>query len=212
MPVEAYASDYPAQYHYQVYRLPKPTWPYATLGLIAVCVAAFVAQHFSEDVWYWFWLDPAALRPWMLVTSIFLHGGYFHIFFNLLILFMFGSLLERGIGRQRYVALFFLAGIVGNLCYLAYCVAAGSDDPSLGASGAIYGILGCLAVLDPERTVYLYFFPIKLKFAVLVFAAVDVALMLGQVGGIANAAHLGGLGVGLAFGFWLKEAASRPQR
>jgi membrane associated rhomboid family serine protease len=199
-----YASDYPAQYHYQVYRPPRPAWPYVTLALMAACVAAFIAQIASLDFTETFYLDPANLRPWMLVTSIFLHGDYFHIFINLLILWMFGSLLERGIGWQRYVALFFLAGIVGNLCYLAYCIAAGSEVPSLGASGAIYGVLGCLAVLDPERVIYLYFFPIKLKYAVLVFAALDIALMLGHMGGIANAAHLGGLGVGLTFGFWLK--------
>lgn len=141
----------------------------------------------------------ALYHPWTLVTSIFAHGSFEHLFFNMFALFLFGVLLENIIGGRRWLIVFFAAGILGGLAGIPLY------DSSLGASGAIFGIMGALAVLRPKMVIYFSYVPLPMYVAVPLWAAGDL-LGLFIPSGVANAAHLAGLAIGLAAGFiWRKE-------
>jgi membrane associated rhomboid family serine protease len=141
-------------------------------------------------------------RPWGLVTSLFLHAGLAHLFFNMLALFFFGPLLERRIGSKGFLALYFGCGIMAGLAQVFIFPA----SAVIGASGAIFGVLGALTVLVPDLTVILYFVPLKMVYVTILFAILDLYPMLsGTPDGIAHAAHLTGLAIGLVAGFWYRE-------
>jgi rhomboid family protein len=177
----------------------SPKW---TFVFITVCVAAFLFQQVT-DLWVYLALVPGfALRyPWMFVTSIFLHASFSHLFFNMLALFFFGIYLEPMIGRRRFVALFFAAGIIGNAGYMF--TAPTPYTPAIGASGAIYGVVGALAALTPFAIVFVGLIPMPM-----ILAAAGWALLaflgLFEPSTIAVGAHLAGMGVGAAYGVYLR--------
>ncbi|NOY11214.1 MAG: rhomboid family intramembrane serine protease [Archaeoglobi archaeon] len=142
------------------------------------------------------------LRPWQLVTSIFMHGSFDHYLVNAIVLLFFGSELERRVGGRNYLKIFLLSGIAGNVMYIAFSYATGSFAPAVGASGAIYGIMGTLAIIAPEIRVLLFFFiPLSIRMAVVLFAAYDLLMTPFSIfTGVAHVAHLGGLAVGIYFG------------
>lgn len=176
-----------------------------SLYIIMVCVAVFFLQQLIPAFTGLFLLVPqlAAIRPWTVFTYMFLHGGGGHLFFNMLVLFFFGPILERKIGSYRFLTVYFGAGLLSALGHMVF-----SGSPVLGASGAIYGIFACLALLEPEIRVYVYFFPMKIAQALVLFAVIDI-LMMGSNDMIAHAAHLSGLVFGLYMGLKLKKGISR---
>ncbi|MCL7415440.1 MAG: rhomboid family intramembrane serine protease [ANME-2 cluster archaeon] len=176
-----------------------------SLYIILICVAVFFLQNLIPAITGMFLLVPqlAAVRPWTLVTYMFLHGSGGHLFFNMLVLFFFGPTLERKIGTYKFLTVYFGAGLLSALGHMVF-----SGSPVLGASGAIYGIFACLAVLEPEIRVYVYFIPMKIVQALVLFALIDI-LMMGSNDMIAHAAHLSGLVFGLYMGLKLKKGISR---
>lgn len=177
----------------------SPKW---TFIFIAVCVAMFLFQQIT-DLWVYLAFVPGvALRyPWMFVTSIFLHASFSHLFFNMLALFFFGIYLEPMIGRRRFFALFFAAGIVGNLGYML--TAPDPLTPAIGASGAIYGIVGTLAVLAPLAIVFVGFVPLPMILVAIGYAFLAYVGLF-EPSSIAEGAHLGGMALGAAFGVYLR--------
>lgn len=154
-------------------------------------------------------LNPLALRPhdvvhghiYQLLTYGFLHAGFFHLFFNMLMLWMFGSMLEVPWGSRRFLE-FFLFGVIGaglGTVALAYTVGRiihmSPTVPTVGASGGIYAIFMAAAMLFGDQEVFMFPFPfaIRLKYLVGILAFVAFVGALGDVGGTANAAHLSGL-------------------
>jgi membrane associated rhomboid family serine protease len=139
------------------------------------------------------------LMLWQLVTYMFLHGGVFHIFFNMLTLFMFGNELERYWGTRRFLNYYFITGIGAGIC--SWIVAIHSWAIIIGASGAIYGLLLAYGLTYPNRIVYINFLlPIKVKWLVLIMGAAAFLNSLGGAEpGVANIAHLGGMLVGYLF-------------
>jgi membrane associated rhomboid family serine protease len=99
---------------------------------------------------------------------------------------------------------FFLSGVFAAFGYVVWSFFTGSSIPGVGASGALYGIFACLAVLAPRLQVYFYFVPIRITYALILFALFDI-LLIGSEDMIAHAAHLSGLAVGLGLGFKLKQ-------
>ena len=175
-----------------------------TFIIIGVAVAAYIAQNMT-DMWVYFAFFPAfALEnPWMFVTSIFLHSSIDHIFFNMLALFFFGMYTERMLGSRLFLAIFFTAGIAGNAGY--YFTASDPLIPAIGASGAIYGLMGVLAVLTPRLMVFIYgFLPLPMVAAAAVYAVLDFTGLFGSTG-IAHGAHLGGLVVGIVIALLIKR-------
>jgi len=173
---------------------------YWSFWLIVVCVAVFFLQVtvdsftdqmvlVSADVWS---------HPWTLVTSMFAHADFNHLFSNMFALFLFGVVLESIIDGKKFLAIYFLAGIVASLVTLPFYPA------TLGASGAIFGILGCLAVLRPHMVVYVSYVPMPMILAAFVWVLID-AFGVFMPTGTANWAHLAGIAVGLIAGLKLRS-------
>ena len=192
-----------------------------TYYLLFVIAGVFVAQNIVLYVigsrglhQALFVIHPANLEyVWTWVTSIFAHAPFpnlGHILINSLVLFFFGTVLERRIGSRRFLALFLVGGVVAGLSQAtAGLLTAGPQTGALGASGAIAAVLGTLTVLNPNLRVYLWFFiPMPLWVLTIAFAGYDLffAATAGVgAGNVARLAHLSGLALGLAYGWKLKQ-------
>ncbi len=145
----------------------------------------------------------AAGRVWQPLTYLFLHGGFMHLLGNMLGLYFFGSELERRLGSRRFLLLYFGAGVLGGLGWLL--LSAGDTTVCIGASGAVFGIIGAFAALYPHRQITLLVFfvlPVTLKARTLalIIGAMSLLLLRGNTGGIAHAAHLAGGVAGYLYG------------
>jgi len=176
--------------------------------LIIINVAVFLLQTLEHLLGVSFLVPYFGLVPWRVthefflwqfVTYMFLHGDPFHLFFNMLALYMFGNELERYWRRRGFLTYYFLTGIGAGVC--SWVVGVNSATVIIGASGAIYGLLLAFAIIDPERIVLVSFlFPVKVKYLVLFMGF--IAFWFSIVGGeprVAHIAHLGGMLVGLVF-------------
>lgn len=176
-----------------------------TFVLMGICLAVFLLQYTNLFDWELFAFTPslALERPWTFITSIFLHGGVSHLFFNMFALFMFGLVLESRIGSRNFIILFLLAGIAGSLGYMA--TASDKTIPAIGASGSIYGVLGALAVIMPFMVVWVFgMAPMPMIAVAFVYALMEFFGLFAP-GGIAHGAHLGGLFIGLIFGLYFRK-------
>ena len=177
--------------------------------LIAVMVVVFVLQFIIPGFTEAFYFHPALalVQPWRFLTAIFLHGGLMHLFFNAYALYLFGKLVESKIGSREFIKIFFISGIAGNLLYYATYVFGLTVSPALGASGAIYGIMGVAALLFPDMRIMMFpiFIPISMRTAVIAWIVLSFLGIFDVSSGIASAAHLGGLIVGLIYGKKLKD-------
>ena len=142
----------------------------------------------------------AGFLPWQLVTYGFMHGNVPHLFFNMLALFMFGAPIEQVLGQRRYISYYFVcligAGLV-QLTVATLAVAYGDNPyPTVGASGAVFGLLLAYAILFPNRQVLLLFPPIPMRartFAIL-YGLLELVLGVTRTqSGVAHFAHLGGM-------------------
>ncbi len=150
-------------------------------------------------------LNPAyiLLMPWQILTSIFVHADFWHLFINMFVLFFFGSELERRLGSKKYLTIFFASGISGSLAYIFYSFLTNHFIPAMGASAAIFGVMGALAMIAPETKVIIFPIPIpiSIRFAIMIFALYDLIFLPFTYGtGVAHISHLAGLAVGLYFG------------
>ena len=159
-------------------------------------------------------LDPFYLLKlkyvWTPITSVFAHGGFFHLFVNMLSLFFVGSLVEKLLGKKRYIWFYLISGIFAGLTFVFFYFLSGNFNinvPAVGASGALFGLIGLLIILTPNLRVYIMFIPIPIKMK---YAAPGLLILLwiisivGKID-IGNTAHLGGLIIGLAYGFFLRK-------
>jgi membrane associated rhomboid family serine protease len=138
---------------------------------------------------------------WQLFTYMFMHGGVMHLLLNMLALWMFGMELENGWGSQKFFLYYMLCGVGAGLSNLFIGPLFGSGGPTVGASGAIYGVLIAFGMVYPERPVFVYFLlPIRAKYFVLLFIAFELFNgVTGTADGVAHFAHLGGAAVGLVY-------------
>jgi len=247
-----------------------------TTWLIIINVFLFIASLFLGNYLNYLVLTPRLLFEnyyvWTLITSVFLHAGIAHLFFNMFSLYFIGTFVERIIGRKRFLYFYLISGIAAGLFFsiLAYFFGFGLLEKvfrspgisAVGASGAIFGLLGLLAVLTPRKKVYLiagpliaivvqviietfvknpplvsfldlvltiYIFasvfmifsfnsrmrriavPLELEFWLLPIIAIIPLVIIGLFIElpIGNMAHLGGLLIGLAYGFYLRKKYKR---
>jgi rhomboid family protein len=191
----------------------------ALKALIGINVAVFAAQLVAPIVTEVFGLHPAWIIPtrsafgpehsfwlWQIATYMFLHGGIFHIVFNMLALWMFGAELERMWGTRYFLKFYLVTGIGAGALTVLFSLLPFSFSRQLqhanviGASGAIYGLLLAYAMYFPDRPIYMYFvFPIPAKIFVAIMGAIAFVSSLSEAGGVANATHLGGLLVAYVF-------------
>jgi len=172
---------------------------------IALFVLYFLAAHSGYQSLFWpFGLTPRwvveGLAVWQLVSYLFLHDpyGFTHILFNMLALWMFGKDLEMTWGTKRFLQFYFVCGIGAGLCVVALNAAFGNmDSRTIGASGAIYGLLLAFGMLFPDTTVlFSFLFPIKAKYFVMIIGAIAFLSTFGSSatgGGVSHIAHLGGM-------------------
>ena len=143
---------------------------------------------------------------WQFGTYLFLHGDLFHLLFNLFALWMFGCELERYWGVRTFLKYFFITGIGAAICTVL--ITPHLFIPTIGMSGAIYGILLAYGWYFPNRLIYIYLlFPIKAKYFVMIFGAIELyASLAGSGSGIAHITHLGGMIFGIVYlnypGIW----------
>lgn len=162
------------------------------------------------------------LHVWTWVTSIFAHGGFLHIVSNSIVLFFFGPLVERYIGSKRFAILFLVSGALAGVLFVAtsLLLSPGTLVGVVGASGAIFAVLGVLTVLNPDLKIYLYFFiPMPLWLFTLGFALLSLVFFLAPstagafgMGNVAHLAHLVGLVIGLAYGKRVEDSRQVPNQ
>jgi len=181
-----------------------------SLTILILCFISFVIQNIIGKYIYfsYFALVPSDIlsRPWILITHMFLHADGLHILFNMMFLFFFGPELERRVGGKRFLLIYFGSGLVAALGYSFWTLfVIGTNGSAVGASGALFGIFACLAILAPDIVVYVYFIPMKITYALIFFALLDL-LFIGSSGDlIARSAHLSGVVAGLVIGKYLKK-------
>jgi membrane associated rhomboid family serine protease len=186
-------------------------------ALIGANVVVFVAQVIFPALTAVLGLHPAlvirSLWIWQLATYMFLHGGVFHIVFNMLALWMFGAELERTWGTRYFLKFYFVTGIGAGALTVLFSLLPFEfarqlqDFNIIGASGAIYGLLLAYAIYFPDRPILLIVFWVPARLCVTILGAIAVFASLSEAGGVANATHLGGLLVGYLY---LKGARMDP--
>lgn len=144
-------------------------------------------------------------QAWRLLTSIFLHSGLIHLAFNMVALYFLGTFAESAFGRWRFFALYVLSGLSGGLAYLYF---GGFSEPAVGASGAIFGLLGSILGYALRRGTFSWQNPVIRQ--LLILLAINVYLGV-SIDNISNTAHMGGLAGGFAFG-WLMAPTVYSQK
>ena len=215
--------------------------PRVTRNLIIINVLMFIGTLFNEEgmlkAFALFYPASPYFHWWQYITHMFMHGGWWHIFFNMYSLFIFGSVLERIIGERKFLIFYFVCGLgavalhtgvqyLQAQSYMAQ-IAQGSKaamdayqalkvTPTVGASGAIYGLLIGYAMLFPDSKLTLIFPPVTLsaKWWIIIFAAIELVTgVTGVASGIAHFAHLGGMLFGfLLIRYWRKKGTLFPNR
>ena len=198
--------------------------PPVTKNLIIVNVIVFLASLLNENfmigTFALFYPTSQYFHWWQVVTHMFMHGGFWHIFFNMYTLLIFGGVVERILGSKKFLFFYFICGLgavalhlgveylqmqsymqgaaLGNATAIQN-IALIKNTPTVGASGAIYGVLMGYAMLFPESRMTLLFPPVTLsaKWMVAIFAAIELFTgVTGLSAGIAHFAHLGGMLIG----------------
>ena len=146
----------------------------------------------------WFAFSPSRIltRPWGVVTYMFLHGGFWHVFINMLMLFFFGRPLERRWGSREFIKYYLLCGMGGVALSFLF-----QSSPIIGASAAVYGVMVAFAMTWPDAPIYIWgIFPVKAKWlAAFLFVVSTLSAFGGGGGGVAHFAHLGGLVTGFIY-------------
>jgi len=193
----------------------------ATIAIIAVCVAVFIAQAvFGEAFISTFSLVPASAlsgQYWQFFTYMFLHGGLWHLTINMFILFMFGTLIERAIGWKWYMIMFMVSGMGSALFHIALSsgIPQSMFVPLIGASGGVFGVLAAFAFMFPDMKLFIIPIPVPIK---AIYAIVGIAVFEFLLGvfnilpGIANFGHLGGIITGVLLMFYWRYAQRRRSR
>lgn len=184
--------------------------------LLMINVAIFILQSLFTKFFSNLTLTAGSLlsEPWTIFTSMFMHGGFSHILFNMYALWMFGSLIEQKIGSKNFLISYLASGVAAAIAFEIYHQAMGTLGISaLGASGAIMGILGLTIMLLPEMKVLFFFIiPMSMRTAGIIFALIDLFGLFNPTSSIAHIAHLGGLMVGLALGLYFLKKKKEFQK
>jgi len=178
-------------------------------NVILFLVFLIIATKFG---WDYIAIKPANIIGgkylWTILTSMFMHGGIFHIFANMISLMFIGGLVEKLLGPKRYFWFYMLSGIFAGLLFVLLSLIFNIDlnTYAVGASGALFGLVGFLVLITPNLPVYLMFVPIPIKMK---YAGPGILILLWfiSIAGsipIGNTAHLGGLLSGLAYGIYIK--------
>lgn len=193
--------------------------PYVTRNLIIINIIVFVATWIAESflktsiftrLFALFYPGNPLFHFWQPLTYMFMHGGFWHILFNMYTLYIFGCVVERMIGERKFLLFYIVCGLGAAATQIGVqALQGGPGYPTVGASGAIYGVLIAYAMLFPESKLTLIFPPVTLsaKWMVIIFAGIElVTSVLGANDGVAHLAHLGGMLFGwILIKIWKKQ-------
>lgn len=186
--------------------------PPITRSLIIVNVLIFLLQEMIGSkliLWAALWPLGPHFMPWQIISYAFLHGNLTHLLFNMFGVYMFGADIERIWGSRRYLNYYLVSAVAAALAQLLVARLTGADYPTIGASGAVFGLLLAFAMVFPQRTIIPLFPPIPMKAPVFVALYGGLELFLGVTGtqaGVAHFAHLGGMAGGfLLMRYWWKR-------
>ncbi|MBS0591519.1 MAG: rhomboid family intramembrane serine protease [Proteobacteria bacterium] len=214
--------------------MPMQTIPAVTRALLIANVAMFLLQQVAGDwliAYFALWpIDGSrlfdmsgggvlrvAFEPWQPVSYAFLHGGFAHIAFNMLALWMFGGPVEQALGPRRQIVFYTVCVIGAAFAQLAtiHWFKPGDFYPTLGASGGVFGLLLAYAMIYPRARIVMLFFPVPIPAPIAVIGYMAIELVLGVTGtqeGVAHFAHLGGAAAGFVLlRYWLAQARSRRE-
>lgn len=208
-------------YHYQNSSYYRPAFfggfrffPPVIKSLLIINTALFFLAEFfslfhlgdtylSEYIAYIFYLFPLyqGFQPWQLITYMFMHGNFMHLFLNMFALWMFGMELENNWGSKKFALFYFLCGLGAGISNLFIAPLFAPTGPTIGASGSVYGILLAFGLLYPNRPIFVFFIlPIRARVFVLIYIALEIINGIGGTqDGIAHFAHLGGAAIGYIF-------------
>ncbi len=190
------------------------SFPVGVKWLLIVTTAIFFLQVVAgklipgSDEWFlWFSLAPTTVihgEVWQLVTYMFLHGGIWHILFNMLTLYWFGPDLERTWGLQKFLKYYFICGVGAGICVVIVALFSGGRamvTPTIGASGAILGLIMAYGLLFPDRQILFFFIiPMKVRHFVWIMGLLAFFYSITDTNsGVSNVAHLGGMLVGYVY-------------
>lgn len=203
----------------------RPRMPFVVRNLIVINAIVFIATLLAGDFMYetfsLFYFTSPFFKPFQLISYMFMHGGFGHIFFNMFSLYMFGSVLENVWGSKRFFLFYMVTGIGAGLVnelvmflQIHWAEIPGVMEatinriPTVGASGAIYGLLLAYGMLFPNNIISFIFPPVSLKakWMVIIFGAVELVFgITGTQAGVAHFAHLGGMLFGLILILYWKK-------
>jgi membrane associated rhomboid family serine protease len=167
--------------------------------LIIANIIVFIGTSINPVLVDMFAFQPSTFlsQPWTIVTAMFIHADFWHIFGNMLTLYFFGQFLIGSVGPRNFLITYFVGGILGNIFYMFIPP---NFAGAIGASGAIFAVGGALAILEPNQKVFIIPIPIPIPIWVAVIGGFFIMLQPG----IAWQAHLGGLVFGLIMGWYLR--------
>ena len=169
--------------------------------LIGTNLLLFVVTLIVPTLILFLGLIPAVIldRPWTIITSIFLHGSIGHILANMITLYFFGRYLCALLGERKFLLVYFIGGILGNILYI---LLAPPLSIAIGASGAVFALGGVLAVMRPRLRVFVFPIPVPLP---LWAAVIGGFLIISFFPNVAWQAHLGGMAFGLTIGYFFRK-------
>lgn len=206
---------------------------------ILMYLATFTFGRFNidlTDILGLHFFKASDFRIYQIITYMFMHANFGHLFFNMFALWMFGNTLENIWGSKRFLLFYMVCGIGAGLCqelvqYIQYATSLsnyalvnlnGQSIPmsaylnmmtTVGASGAIYGLLLAFGMMFPDSRIYLYFlFPIKAKWFVIAYAVIELVMGLGGADNVAHFAHLGGMLFGLLLILYWRKNPAGPNK
>ena len=174
-----------------------------SLWLSLIIIVIFISQNIIPNFTDLFVLNQKAITNFQIyrfLTAIFLHGSITHLAFNLFALFFFGLVLEKTIGTKRFMITFLVTGIIANIISVNFY------NSSLGASGAIYGVIGAATILRPMMMIYTFGAIMPMFLAAIIYIIADILRAYGAFGptNVGSIAHLSGIGLGLLLGVYYR--------
>jgi len=178
----------------------KLTWGLITANVIVFLLVFSMPKEMMDAAFNLLsFSGPHIIELWRLITSLFMHADASHLFFNMLGLYFFGSILEKEFKTKKiFLLTYFLAGFAGNMAFAFF-----SGGAVVGASGCVFGLMGAAMLLKPKENIKLYLFPLPLGIIAILYALVETMLVYyGQYAdGVAHVSHVAGLLVGAYFAF-----------
>jgi len=177
------------------------------VNVIVFLIVFSMPQEMGEAVFQNFsFSGETSLQVWRWFTSLFLHVSASHLFFNMLGLYFFGKILENEVPRQWFLSIYFASGLLGNLVFMF-----SSQLPVVGASGAMFGLMGAAMFLNPVKRVKIYIFPLPLGIVAITFTALEALIVYFQpeeFASVANISHVAGIMTGGLFAFFFNPKRS----